>query len=266
MLAADPHVGEEHKAAIVQHGALAFLHAVQLLRQIGILAEMEADDALILVRIVVVRGAVMALLHIEEGVDHRRKVAGGDQRGDLGLVGLEGDGDDVAHQFGVLAQIFRQAAGRAVHHHRLHVLGLGGVVGIGLGGAHQLDTLLHITDGGEELIHLVAVGGADLAGEILGAVLDAVEHAEIEQAAAIVEQIVPGERGIDFDRHRRIRRLPGQMRGIGQAEIGFVIAGHRLFAGQHDGGLRRVLADMGGDHLVDADAGMDQRALGDVLA
>jgi len=45
-----------------------------------------------------------------------------------------------------------------------------------------------------------------------------------------------------------------------------VIAGHRLLAGQHDGRLRRILTDLVRNHLVDADARMDQRALGDVLA
>ncbi len=105
-----------------------------------------------------------------------------------------------------------------------------------------------------------------LRAEVLGAVLHAVENADIQQAAAIVEQVVPGERRIDFDRHRRIRSLPGDVRTVGHREIGLVIAGHRLFAGQHDAGLRRVLADMAGDHLIDADAGMDDGALRDVRA
>jgi hypothetical protein len=42
-----------------------------------------------------------------------------------------------------------------------------------------------------------------------------------------------------------------------------VIAGHRLVAGQHDAELRRLPAQPVGDHLVHADAGMDDRALGD---
>jgi len=115
-------------------------------------------------------------------------------------------------------------------------------------------------------VQLAAIGCADLARQVLGATLDPVQHAEIEHAAAIVEQAVPGERGINLDRHRRIRRLPGQMRAVGQREIGLVIAGHRLFASQHNGRLRRILADMARDHLVDADTGMDQCALGDLHA
>ena len=53
---------------------------------------------------------------------------------------------------------------------------------------------------------------------------------------------------------------------VGQGKVRLVIAGHGLLAGQHDAGLRRVLADAVGDHLVDADAGVDDGAFGNVRA
>ena len=92
-------------------------------------------------------------------------------------------------------------------------------------------------------------------------ILHAIENAHVAQAAAILEQVVPGQRRVDFDRHRRIRTLPGDVRAVGHREVGLVVAGHRLLAGQHDAGLRRVLADAIGDHLVDADARLDDGAL-----
>ena len=57
----------------------------------------------------------MAVLHVDEGIDVRREVARQNQARHARAVGLEGDGDDVAHQAGVLAQIFGQAIGGAVH-------------------------------------------------------------------------------------------------------------------------------------------------------
>ena len=38
-----------------------------------------------------------------------------DERGHPCLVGLEGNGDDIAHQAGVIAQVFRQPVGRTLH-------------------------------------------------------------------------------------------------------------------------------------------------------
>ena len=45
-----------------------------------------------------------------------------------------------------------------------------------------------------------------------------------------------------------------------------MVAGHRLLARQHDARLRRVLPDAIGDHLIHADAGVDDRALLNVRA
>ena len=128
--------------------------------------------------------------------------------------------------------------------------------------AHALDALFHFAHAGRDIrracscrVELIC------AAERFGAVLHAVEDADVPQAAAVVEQVVPGERGIHFHGHRRIGRLPGDVRAVGQREVGLVVAGHGLLAGQHDAGLRRVVAHVVGDHLIHADAGVDDGAL-----
>ena len=80
----------------------------------GELAQVEASDALVAVRQVVVRGAVMIALDLEERIVEAGEIAGQEQRCDARLVGLQRHGQDVGHQASVLAQIFGQAVLRAV--------------------------------------------------------------------------------------------------------------------------------------------------------
>ncbi len=75
VLPAGPHVREQHQAAVVEHRAFAFGHRVELLGQIGKLAQMEARDALVAVGQIVVRGRVMPFAHVEERIIERRKIA-----------------------------------------------------------------------------------------------------------------------------------------------------------------------------------------------
>ena len=72
------------------------------------------------------------------------------------------------------------------------------VVGVVLAFAHALYALFYFTHTGQVFIELAFVGRLIL-GQILGAVFHAVENADVVQAATIVKQVVPGERGIDFD-------------------------------------------------------------------
>ena len=46
---AGPQVGEEHQAGVVEHGAVALRHRIQLGREVGELAEVEARDAFVVV-------------------------------------------------------------------------------------------------------------------------------------------------------------------------------------------------------------------------
>src|ERR1700744_1585383 len=189
-----------------------------------------------------------------------------DQRGDARLVGLERYRDDVAHQAGVIAQVFRQSVGRPFHGGGDSVFGFRCVVGIAHVFAHALYALFHFAHTGQIFIELAFVGGAYALGKILGAIFYAVENADVLQAATVVKQIVPGERWVDFYRDRRIGTLPGEVGTVGQREVRLVITGHGLLAGQHDAGLRCVFAHVVGNHLVDADAGGDDGAFRNVRA
>src|ERR1700722_3047907 len=157
-----------------------------------------------------------------------------DERGDTRLVGLEGDRNDVAHQTGVIAQVFREAVGGSFHGGGDGVFGFRGAVGVGLVFAHALYTLFHFAHAGQVFIELAFVGPTDALGKILGAVFDTVENADVLQTATVVKQVVPGERGVDFDRDRRIGTLPGEVGTVGQGEVRLVITRHGLIAGKHD--------------------------------
>ena len=53
---------------------------------------------------------------------------------------------------------------------------------------------------GQIFIELAFVGGTYTLGKILGAIFYAVENADVLQAATVVKEVVPGERGVDFYR------------------------------------------------------------------
>src|SRR3984957_15550266 len=132
-----------------------------------------------------------------------------DERGDTRLVGLEGDRNDVAHQTGVIAQVFREAVGGSFHGGSDGVFGFRCAVGVGLVFAHALYALFHFAHAGQVFIELAFVGSTDALGQILGAVFDSIQNADVLQAATVVKQVVPGERWVGFDGDRRIGTLPG---------------------------------------------------------
>ena len=109
----------------------------------------------------------MRLAHVEERIIKRGKIARENQRGDAGFVGLERQRDDVAHQPGVLAQIFGQAVVRPLHREQRLPLSFGAVFGLVLVDAHPFDVLLDVAHAGQIFIQLGLVGGADLAAQLL---------------------------------------------------------------------------------------------------
>src|SRR5580704_2993849 len=189
-----------------------------------------------------------------------------DQRGYARLVGLEGDGNDVAHQAGVIAQVFRQSVGRPFHGGCDGVFGFGCVLGVALVFAHALYALFYFAHAGQVFIELALVGGTYAPGKILGAGFYSIQNANVLQAATVVKQVVPGERWVDFYRDRRIGTLPGEVGTVGEGEVRLVVSGHGLLAGQHDAGLRSVFAHVVGNPLVNADAGVDDGPFRDVGA
>src|ERR1700677_2810146 len=157
-----------------------------------------------------------------------------DERGDARLVGLERDRNDVAHQAGVIAQVFRKSVGRPLHGGGDGVFGFRCAVGVGLVFAHALYALFHFAHAGQVFIQLAFVGPTDAFGQILGAIFYAVENADVLQAATVVKQVVPGERWVDFDRNRGIGTLPGEVGTVGKGEVRLVVSRHGLLAGKHD--------------------------------
>jgi hypothetical protein len=101
-------------------------------------------------------------------------------------------------------------------------------------------------------------GGAYALGKILGAVFYAVENADVLQAATVVKEVVPGERGVDRD--GRARTLPGEVGTLGHGKVRLVVSGHGLLAGEHDAGLGGFFAYVGGNPLIDAGAGVNDQA------
>src|ERR1700679_709937 len=98
-----------------------------------------------------------------------------DKRGDARLVGLEGYRNDVAHQAGVIAQVFRESGGWAFHGGGYGVFGFRCVVGIVLAFAHLLYALFHLAHAGQVFVELALVSPTYALGKILGAVFYAVE-------------------------------------------------------------------------------------------
>ncbi len=138
---------------------------------------------------------------------------------------------------------------------------VGPVVGPVLLGAGAVHPLLDFANAGQVLVELGLIRVADLALQSGGLVLDAVEDAGRPPAFLVVEEAVEGQRRVDLHRHRRVRILPGDVRAVGHREIGLVVAGDRLLASQHQARLCRLLAQMSGQHLIDADAAAQHRSL-----
>ena len=164
----------------------------------------------------------------------------------------------------MIAQVLGESVGGTFHGGGDGVFGFGCVVGVALVFAHALYTLFYFAHTGEVFIELALIGATDALGKILGAVFYAVENAEVLQAAMVVKQVVPGERWVDFYGDPGCGTLPGEMGTVGEGEVGLVVSGHGLLTGKHDAGLRSFFTDVVGNHLVDADAGVDDGAFGNV--
>ena len=197
---------------------------------------------------------------VEERIEQPRQIAAHEQRGHARLVGLEGQGDDVAHQPHVFADVFGQAVVGPGHGDHGPIAALGVVAGPVHVGPRPLHAPLHLADAGEVFIQLGPVGAADLPLQRRGLVADPVEDARGPPAALVIEQAVEGQRRIDLHRHGRVGVLPGNVRAVGHREIGLVIAGDRLFAAEHQARLRRVFLEVSGQDLIHAGAAAQDRA------
>ena len=127
--------------------------------------------------------------------------------------------------------------------------------------AQHLQPLFHLPHAGEEFVQLGPVRARDLAAEAGGVVLDRVQDAARALASPVLEQAVEGQRGVHLQRHGRAGALPGDVRAIGHRVVALVIAGVGLLAPEHQARLHGVLSQSLGQHLVHADAALEDRAL-----
>src|SRR5262249_44952736 len=152
-------------------------------------ADMEADDALVFVREILVRRRMVVRAHAEERVRERRQIAREDQRRDARRVGLEGERDDVAHQPEAIAKIRRPDVAIAI------------------------DARLDLAQGGEVAVESRSIGCADLSRETTRAIPDAIEDAARLAAKATIEQAIERARRIRVGGHRGVGP-PGDLRAV----------------------------------------------------
>ena len=160
----------------------------------------------------------------------------------------------------MLADVLGQTVVRPFHERDGHVLALGILFGLGLVATHPVDAFLHFADARQILVELGLVVAADLPAQAGSVVLHPVEDALRAAGAAVLEETVERQRGIDFHRHRRIRALPRDVRAVGHGKVGLVVAGDGLFTTEDHARLDRVLADVVGQHLVHAYAALEHGA------
>jgi len=99
--------------------------------------------------------------HVQKRIEQTRQVAAEDQRGHPGLVRLKGQGDDVAHQPHVIADILRKSVVRALEGEERPAAILGPLLGHGLILAQAVHSFLNPADAGEILVQAAAVVRAD---------------------------------------------------------------------------------------------------------
>ena len=152
------------------------------------------------------------------------------QRRDPRGVGLKAENQDVAHQPHVLADVLRNAVGRAVHVRlvecRSPALQFAPLAGV-------FDPLLDVAHRVEIFVELPLVAGADLAAEPLGIRQHRVQHALVAGRHLILEQAIEGQGRIKLQRRRRRRRAPRNVRAVEHRVI-LVDRRVRSFAAQNE--------------------------------
>ncbi len=189
---------------------------------------------------------------VEERIKEAGEVAAEQEGGDAGLVGLESERDDVAHEPHVFANIFGEAVIGARHRERGTSLVARAVVGRVFHRPGALDPFLDLANAGEILVELPLIGAADLPVQFGGVFLHAVENAERALAPLVVEEAIEGQRGINLHRDRREGIVPRDMRAIRHREVRLVVARDRLFAAEDQARLRAFLAEPHREHLIHA--------------
>ena len=127
-----------------------------------------------------------------------------------------------------------------------------------------LDLLFGFAHRRQVLVDLDPVGAAHLAAQIVRLGQHVVEDAPLQLARLAAEEAVEGQRRIQLDRDRRIRRAPRDVRRIDHRILALVEAADRLLAAEHQAGHRRFFLEMLRQLLVHADAAVDHPAAQEV--
>ena len=206
---------------------------------------------------------MVAIIDIKEWVEQTGKVTAHQHRCDTCFVGLDGQSDDIAHQLHVFAEVFWKSIIRALHRHEWLILILCVVGCLHHFATHLGCTLLDFAYAGEVFIQLCTVFTADFMAKRSSIVSDAVKHARHPLAAIVVEEAVKRLGWIDLTWNGRLGVQPGNVGAVGHREVGFVIAGEWLFAGEDQTWLDGVIAKTCCEDLIDADTTMENGSSGE---
>ena len=249
---------------VIKEVTVAFLHGLEALEEIREVRGVEDVDVLDLRQlhgvVAVVRDAVVAVAHADERVRAVAAFVGQDERRHARGVGLEREDHEVGEQTQVFGVAFRNTLGD-------------GRVGRDLrlaGGAGLLDAQLHLAHGGEILVELALVVGAEADVELTEVVAHGVEDRLTLGVATLTLEVGAGaeeafedQLRVHFLRHRLGGRAPGDV-GLVDAGVTRVATAGQLagFGADLEGGEARAVADAGRGELVGRDTGADVGAVG----
>ena len=167
---------------------------------------------------------------------------------DPGGVGLESQHKDVAHE----AHVFDDILGVAVFRPGDVRLGQGRAPALEFPApAGVVDAFLDLAHRVEVLVELLLVTAADPAPQVVCVLQHGIENAPVATSGAVLEKLVKGEGGVDFQRCRSRWAGPRDMRAV-EHRIILVDRGVRLFAAQHQARNLRLVPDPLSNDLIDA--------------
>ena len=144
----------------------------------------------------------MRVADVEEGVEEAREIPAEHQRRHPCFVGLEGQGDDVAHEAHVVSDVLRQTVVGTFHVHQRSALVPGAISRLGGISAHAVHALLHLADAGQVFVETAVIFGTDCSTQGRKVLPHAIQNAPGALVAAVLEEGVESQRWVHLHRHR----------------------------------------------------------------